>query len=396
MKKLRIIVGGYIGLYPTGGATWDYIQYPLGLKLLGHDVFYIEDTMQYPVFQSGEKSWNDASGCVAYLKKIMDEFGFSGKWAYRDIASGQSYGMTEMEIREVCRSADIFINISCSTFMRDEYLQIPKRVLIDSDPMFTQIQIAQENSGERTTTTRELIHTHNYLFSFGENIGEPDCLIPTFGLHWEKTRQPVCIDWWKTSTLPSHPHKMSFSSILNWSGRKPLIYNNQEWGQKDIEFKKFLSIPEKFPKLLFEVVINPPLNLESKFNKAALTAHHWQVFHPADKVNNHITYAEFIKRSFAEFSVAKETYVKSNSGWFSCRSACYLAAGKPVIAQETGWSKYIPSGSGLYAFNSMDTAAEAIEKITGLYEENGKKAAEIARAYFDSAVILNDVLNKLN
>src|SRR5687768_10672654 len=118
MEKLKIIVGGFVGLFPTGGATWDYIQYPLGLKLLGHDVYYIEDTMQYPVFQKEKSAWSDASHCVEYLGKAMEGFGLAGKWAYRDVASGKTFGLTELEVRNVCRTADIFINISCSTVMR--------------------------------------------------------------------------------------------------------------------------------------------------------------------------------------------------------------------------------------------------------------------------------------
>lgn len=396
MEKLRIIVGGYIGLYPTGGATWDYIQYPLGLKLLGHDVYYIEDTMQYPVFQESEKSWDDASICVSYLKNVMEGFGFSGKWAYRDIASGQSFGMSDAAISELCSTADVLINISCSTYMRDEYLKIPKRVLIDSDPMFTQIQYALELSGERKTSTGLLLNTHNYLFSFGENIGEPDCLIPTFGLNWLKTRQPICLEWWKPVSITAVPAPLRFSTILNWSGQKQLIFNDQSWGQKDVEFEKYLHIPDLFPEYRFEAVINPPLNSERSFNPDNLKAHHWHIFHPKEKVNSFKQYASFVKDSSAEFSVAKETYVKSKSGWFSCRSACYLAAGKPVIAQDTGWSKYIPAGSGLFAFDNMDAAAYGIGEIAANWKKNAKIAVEIADLFFDSNKVLSDLLGKLN
>ena len=115
MKKLRIVVGGYIGLYPTGGATWDYIQYPVGLALLGHDVYYLEDTAQYPSFQVEAKDWNDATACISYLKESMENFGFKDKWAYRDVASGNCYGMTLQKLLEICRTADVFINISLST-----------------------------------------------------------------------------------------------------------------------------------------------------------------------------------------------------------------------------------------------------------------------------------------
>src|SRR5688572_21667970 len=140
MKKLRIIVGGYIGLLPAGGVTWDYLQYPLGLYLMGHDVYYIEDTRLYPVYQTGEQEWHNSNYCIEKLQEVMNDFGFSERWAYRDEVTGTSFGLSELQIKKICDTADLFINISCSTFLRDEYLKIPIRVLIDSDPMFTQIQ----------------------------------------------------------------------------------------------------------------------------------------------------------------------------------------------------------------------------------------------------------------
>lgn len=392
MERLRVIVGGYIGLYPTGGATWDYIQYPFGLKLLGHDVYYIEDTMQYPVYQKN-KAWDDASASVEYLKNVMTSFGMEERWAYRDIASGECYGMSLQKVNEICSTADVFINISCSTFMRDEYASVSKRILIDSDPMFTQIQYYKEREGELKTSTKELILSHNYLFSFGENIGADDCKIPDFNFTWLATRQPVCLDLWaKKNGL----NKYGFSSIMNWSGRQKLNYNNEEWGQKDVEFMKFIDVPACFPELQFDVVINPPLNEESDYDPIYITKKQWHILHPKHSVSSPGQYQNFIKTSFAEFSVAKETYVKSNSGWFSCRSACYLAAGKPVIAEETGWSKYIPEGKGLFSFTDVDTAIESIKSVALDWNKHSKAAVEIANDFFDSKIVLTDMINKLN
>lgn len=395
MQKLRIIVGGYIGLYPTGGATWDYIQYPLGLKMLGHDVYYIEDTCQYPVFQANGNVWDDATACVQYLKEMMEIFGMKDQWAYRDVASGRSFGMTEKEINELCSTADIFINISCSTYPRDEYMKIPNRILIDSDPMFTQIQYMMEENGvaDKNWRTKIMIENHNYLFSFGENIGNPDCKIPVSNHEWKSTRQPVCLELWKNE---NNFNSRAFTTIMNWSGRQKLNYNNEEWGQKDIEFEKFKNIPLHFSDLDFEVVVNKPLNKESRFDPDSLEKLKWKILKPQDVVSDAESYKQFILKSGAEFSVAKETYVKSNSGWFSCRSACYLAAGRPVITEETGWSKYIPSGSGLLTFCSMSSAIDAIKEVKSNMKYHSKKAREIAFEYFDSSKVLSEMLGKLN
>lgn len=396
MEKLRIVVGGFIGLYPIGGATWDYIQYPLGLKKLGHDVYYIEDTMQYPVYQQEGELWNDATYCIKYLQHVMEGCGLGEKWAYRDVASGQSFGMSEAQIQQVIKSADVFINISCSTFLREEYLKIPKRILIDSDPMFTQVRYHLELEGNpemAKCNTRHMLENHNYLFTFGENIGRTDCWIPTFGFKWLTTRQPICLDLWKDSAMNTGS---SFSSIMNWSEKKKLKYNNEEWGQKDVEFNKFKGIPKQSRQGTFKVVINRSSNPGSTFNLKDLELEKWQILDPHKTVATPSDYKNFIEQSFAEFSVAKETYVKSNSGWFSCRSACYLAAGKPVITQDTGWSKFIPAGQGLHAFTDVESALKGIEQVIAYSRKESKAATEIAEEYFDSDKILTDMLERAN
>lgn len=396
MEKLRIIVGGYIGLYPTGGATWDYLQYPLGLKLLGHDVYYIEDTGQYPIFQKNEV-WDDASSSIEYLKSIMERFDMKDKWAYRDVASGKCFGMTKEKVLEICESADVFINISYSTYPRDEYMRIPNRFLIDSDPMFTQMQyLLQENSGSgksQSWTTRQMVESHTHLFSFGENIGSDDCKIPLLNYVWIPTRQPVVLDLWKNTIETT---LFGFTSIMNWSGRKKIAFENQEWGQKDVEFEKFKEMPSHVKDIDFEMVINKPLNKESLFNLSEYETLGWKLLDPHAVVSDASDYRNFIFNSVAEFGIAKETYVKSNSGWFSCRSACYLAAGKPVVTEETQWSKYIPSGNGLFAFTDIESAVDAIRTVNANLVYHSTRAKEIAHEYFDSNTVLTKMLQHLN
>lgn len=395
MEKLRIVVGGFIGLYPTGGATWDYIQYPLGLQLLGHDVYYIEDTGQYPIFQQNKDEWNNASYCVSFLKDAMEKTGLKDRWAYRDIASGNCFGMSGKQVLEICASADVFINVSCSTVMRDEYLQIPRRILIDTDPMFTQIQYEMEKVGveeSKIWSTGEMLQNHTHLFTFGENIGADNCAIPV-DFTWLTTRQPVCIDQWANKAYNEFG---PITSIMNWSGRNKLVYNNKEWGQKDVEFEKIKHVPTKMVGTEFDIVLNKPLHKNSNLNIQALENLGWRVLNAQVTVANLLQYRNFIISSAIEFGVAKQTYVKSNSGWFSCRSACYLAAGKPVVAQETQWSKFIPQGEGLFAFTDENSAVMALDKIRANYQNQSSKAIEIAHEYFDSSKVLCKMLDVLN
>lgn len=391
MKKLRIIVSGYIGLFPSGGVTWDYIQYPLGLHLLGHDVYYIEDTMQYSRFQSEGKSWDDSSDSIQYLKETMEKFGLGDRWAYRDIASGKWFGIADAKRNDIFKTADVFLNISESIWMRDEYLNIPVRILLDSDPMFTQVQYWNDDEPEKS---REIINkrfsNYSHLFSFGENINAGDCRIPTYGLKWQVTRQPVCLDYWQQTT--GSPDICKLSSVMNWSTREKMIYQGEEWGQKDVEFEKFIDLPAKFHGALFELLVT---DSSKKLERQRLTEAGWVIRDPLQLVRNTDEYQSYIESSCAEFSVAKETYVKSNSGWFSCRSACYLAMGRPVITQDTKWSRYLPSGNGLFAFNDTAGALQALQEITGDYKKHAIAARKIAEDYFDSYKVLNEMISCL-
>ena len=383
-----------MGLLPAGGVTWDYVQYPVGFAALGHDVFYIEDTRLFPVYQKSGSDWNDCSACVEHLAKTMDFFGMKERWAYRDEATDRCFGLSEEKIKKIAATTDVFVNISCSTFMRDEYQRIPARILIDSDPMFTQIQILSEQKftpGEANLS--KAVEAHNFLFTFGENINEKDSRIPFCGLNWQPTRQPVCLDYWKPA--PILPDS-DFTTLMNWTAAKNLEFEGETWGQKDVEFMKFIDLPQKVLEISLAVAVaqtggtGNDLFPSKKAEKAG-----WKVLNPEIEAADWISYQNFIEKSFGEFSVAKETYVKAKTGWFSCRSACYLAAGRPVITQETGWSKYISTGKGLFAFDNEESAIEAIRRVADDVELHSRCAREAAEEFFDSRKVLNSLLKRI-
>jgi hypothetical protein len=396
LEKLKIIIGGFIGLYPTGGVTWDYLQYPLGLQLLGHDVYYIEDTMQYSQYQTQGQEWTDATESIAYLKRTMDRFGLADKWAYHDVGTGKYYGLSQQKVDELCSTADIFLNISASSFLRDEYYKIPNRILIDSDPMFTQVQDWDDNNPEVSWKERKRGYSwYNHLFTFGENINQPDCKIPTYDLKWTTTRQPICMDHWSNIEKPSKG-KPVFSTVMNWATRKNLVYKQEQWGQKNVEFTKFHDIPARCPDVDFEIVMAVSKDLKKEIQRVTIADYGWKILNPADTIPSAEDYKNFISNSTAEFSVAKNGYVKSNSGWFSCRSACYLASGRPVITQETGWSKYIETGEGLFSFNDMESAVRAVKEISSNPFVHSTAAREICHEYFHSSKVLKNMLDAVN
>lgn len=394
MRRLRIVVGGFLGLFPAGGVVWDYVQYPLGLAQMGHDVFYIEDTRLYPVYQKPGSNWGDCSASVEHLKTVMESFGFADRWAYRDEASGRCFGMSLERVKQICAGADVFINISCSTYLRNEYRRIPVRALIDSDPMFTQIQyLTQQSFTPGEAGLREMVDGHTHWFTFGENIGRPHCRMPGCGLTWHPTRQPICLNHWPVMPIPD-TKPATFTTLMNWSVDKKLFFEGETWGQKDVEFSKVETLPSRLPdtRLAMAVTRNNAFTPEVE-NR--LTGAGWQVLNPEQHAGDWQSYRRFIQQSTGEFSVAKETYVKGQTGWFSCRSACYLAAGRPVVTQDTGWSDYIPTGEGLFSFSNQAEAAAGVDRILTDPERHARVARELAEAYFDSKKVLGELLERL-
>ena len=390
-SKTTIIVGGFLGLIHAGGAVWDYIQYPLGFYLMEYDVYYVEDTRIFPIYTD---NWNNSIPTVKRLKKIMDSFGLNDRWIYRDETTQTIYGKSEKEYKEICKRAEVFLNVSCANVIREEYSQIPVRILLDTDPMFTQIQIESGQSfTSKTSSLYELSNWHTHHFTFGENINGKDCFIPKTPFKWQVTRQPVCIDYWGNCRKPADIAPMT--TLMNWKAGKPLSYNGQTWGQKDRTFPIIVGLPTHCNNENFEVAVNQTGAEKDAEGIVKLGENGWNVVSSENASGSHSIYQSFIFKSKAEISVAKETYVKAKTGWFSCRSACYLAAGRPVVTQDTGWSYYYPCGKGLFAFTNQEEAIEAINKISKDWDVQSKAAIEISHAYFDHNIVLKNILESV-
>jgi hypothetical protein len=398
MERLRILVGGFLGLLPAGGVSWDYIQYPVGLAALGHDVYYVEDTGLWPVFQAEAGAVNGSEpACargVAHLAALMESFGLGDRWAYRDAVTGSLYGIDEPRLAELCRTADVLLNLSCSTPLREPYAAIPARVLVDSDPMFTQIQAASEvafTPGE--SRMRALIAGHTHHFTFGENVGSADCRMPSCGVTWRPTRQPICLEHWPGTPVPDGPCS-SFTTVMNWSAGRLLVHGGETWGQKDVRFLRVVGLPRTVPGIPLTVAVGRTTG--TPFPAEEARRHGWRVLDPETCAGDWREYRDFIRASRGEFSVAKETYVKARTGWFSCRSACYLASGRPVVAEDTGWSLRYPTGEGLFAFDDAGTAAEALGQIVAEPQRHARAARAVAEEFFDSNLVLSTLLSRVS
>lgn len=383
---MRIVVGGFLGLLPAGGVTWDYLQYPLGLLDLGHDVFYVEDTGLWPVFQNE----SGVQATLSHLGSVMAWAGMAERWAYRDEASNAWYGPAAEQLANLWRTADLFINVSCANVMREETLAIERRVLIDSDPMFTQVQILQDcgilsdQGGVRSS-----VDAHTHHFSFGESIGSPLCRVPTTGHQWRPTRQPICLDRWPVTAPPA---RAAFTTVMNWSAARELDFAGETWGQKNHEFEALLHLPRQVAPIQLAIAL--ARRLDVPFPEAQARASGWTLLDPQQCAGDWLRYREFLSTSAGEFSVAKQAYVKAHTGWFSCRSACYLASGRPVITQDTGWSERLPTGEGLLAFRTSEEAAAALQEVAADPERHGRTARRIAETHFDSRQVLQTLLDE--
>jgi hypothetical protein len=387
---MRIIVTGLVGQYAFGGVAWDYLQFVEGFRQLGHDVFYLEDTEMWPYDPIKNTISEDCSYNVKYLGEVMEQLGLAGHWIYRNAADASYHGVSEAEAKKFCASADIFLNVSGCGWLRPEYLSIPKKIFLDSDPMFTQVALA---SGKQDVIDR--IRAHNFHFTFAENIGAPDCRVPTTGLNWVPTRQPIVLDWWATDDGAPGGHALPrdvFTTVMNWVSYKGCEYAGETWGQKDVEFLKFIDLPGRTAqKMEIAMGMGPGMKRPTEL----LEQKGWRIIEPSEHLPNPWKYRDYLHGSKGEWSVAKEGYVKSRSGWFSCRSACYLALGRPCVLQDTGWSKTYPTGGGLFSFKTMDEAIAGINTINADYDGHSAAARALAEREFDASKVLGAMLERI-
>ena len=404
---MRIIVTGLIAQhYRLAGVSWDYIQYCIGLKQLGHDVYYFEDSGEWPYNLDGGASGNewvekDCHKNIGCLKNLFDRYGLNDRWAYFFPLTSEWFGLTGAKRKEVLQTADMLINVSGTLEKPEQYDLVKKLVYIDSDPGFTQAKLKLNHEA-----FAKRIAAHHCLFSFGE-------LLPPFlqdeRYDWKPTRTPIVLSEWENKKR----HTQRYTTIMNWTSYKPLEFEGKSFHQKDIEFIKFIELNRKLKNISFEVALsklqhkNWQSSLPDHFDgeehqhiifssPADLLSHYgWKVVDPAERCNDLDTYRDYIFHSKAEWSVAKGGYAVSKPGWFSCRSACYLAAGRPVIVQDTGFGMVLPEGEGILGFNTIEEAMEKIAEVEADYSLHARRAREIAEEYFDASKVLQQLIERV-
>jgi hypothetical protein len=382
-NKGKIIVFGILFWYPLAGVTYQFLHYLIGLKRLGYDPYYVEDSGRWVYDPKINDLSPDASGNLNVVVPILEGYGFKGKWAFRgNYPDRQCYGMTESEILELYKEADAFLNVTGAQEIRDEHLACPRRIYVESDPFASQVKVV--NGDQATINT---LKAHDTLFTFGENIGESDCDIPVETFRWLPTRQPVVMDLWEN---PFGYNGTTYNTITTWhnTGKNIAYKGDIYYWTKDREFEKFIDLPRRC-RAAFELATGVGDEVRRR-----LTNHGWSQVHSVEISADINRYRAYIEQSRGEFTVARDQYVRPRTGWFSDRSACYLAAGRPVITQETGFSKFLPTGKGLFSFRTMGDILAAVDEIESDFEANCRAAREIANEYFSAEKVVGSLMDR--
>lgn len=381
--KGKIIVFGILFWYPLAGVTYQFLHYLLGLRRLGYDPYYAEDSGRWIYDPRLNDLSPDATGNVAAVARVLEAHGFSGRWAFRGCyPGGRCYGLEESEILRLYREADALLNVTGAQEIREEHLACRRRIYVESDPFASQAKVAMGD--ERAIAELSAHDTH---FSFGENLGAADCSVPMGRFRWQATRQPVVLDLWKnTDPAPA----ASYTTITTWhnKGKNITFGGEMYYWTKDREFLRFLELPRR-RSLAFELAAGVDEQVQE-----LLRQHGWRQVHSVEISEDIDRYRAYIQRSRAEFTVARDQYVRPRTGWFSDRSACYLAAGRPVITQETGFSKFLPTGKGLFAFDTMNDILAAVDAIESDYESNCRAAREIVAEYFAAETVVGSLMER--
>ncbi len=374
--------------YPVGGVAWDYLQYPIGFARLGHDVVYHEDTWCWPYHPPQRTMTDDPAYSAAYLQDFFARYApeLSERWHYLHLHE-TSCGMSRAAFDAFARSADLFLNVSGGSFFPDALSPHCLKVFLDSDPGYNQIMLSERPSwSENVERWCAGVRAHDRHFTYAENFGSPDCTMPSAGIAWKKTRMPVVPELWPArldDVRPASP----WSTVMTWNVFKgKLEYRGAEYRGKAGEFAKIAGLPRRLGGG-FRVAVGG-----TEAPLAELAAQGWTAEDGPTATLTPADYQSYLAASRGEVSVAKQVYVALRTGWFSTRSACYLAASRPVVVQDTGFATLLPTGRGLHAFATEDEAAAAIAAVEADYDREAQAARDIALAHFDARQVLPQLI----
>jgi len=377
-SRLRLVVLGMLGRFPFAGHAWVYLNWLRGLSGLGHEVWYVEDDSVWPYDPIQNTVTDDCSYALRHVAGCLERIDLGERWAFRLAdREGACWGLSPAKLDALYSGCDALINLQGGTDLRDPHMRAPLRLYLQSDATTSELRLA--NGDEHT---RQAFADHHVMVTYGENYGAADCGVPTNGVRYLKTRQPVDLELWPATYTPD---ARFFSTIGNYrqAGNDVEYRGDVYRWSKHHEWEKVIDLP-RHTRQRFELA----LGLDDDRDREMLERHGWGLRPPLPmSLDVFSAYPEFIRESRAEFTVAKDQNVRLRSGWFSDRDACYLASGKPVVAQDTGFGNVLPTGRGLFAFSSQEEALQAIEAVNADYPAHCLAARRLAEEHFEARAV---------
>jgi hypothetical protein len=378
-----IIVAGAVAQRPQhGGHTWVFLQYLLGFRRLGFDVVFVDRLEpEMCVDATGAPAPFRSSENLRYLVEVMERFGLAGRWSLLFDSGRETAGLERKDVVERARHSALLLNVMGYLDDEEVLAAAPLRAFLDIDPgfgqMWTELGLATSFDG------------HDRHVTVGTRIGDDDCAIPTCGIDWVRTLPPVELSEWPVT--PGGGDR--FTSVASWRGPfGPIEYEGRTYGLRVHELRRFADLPSRAPAR-FELALD--IDDADEADRLRLSEAGWILTDPRAAAGDPWRYRDYVQGSCAELMIAKNLYVDTNSGWFSDRSGCYLASGRPVLAQDTGIGDVLPSGQGLVTFSTLDEAAAGAEEIVGDYERHGRAARELAEEHLAARRVLPRVLEAL-
>jgi len=379
MLKPKAILIGFTGKVPLAGMSLANLHVIDGLQELGYDVHYVErqnkrDQYYNPI--SNEMT-DDLSFALDYLDNLFPRYGITQMQYSLIDRSNRCLGSGWGALLSALDHADFVLNLSDATWF-DELERCPKRAFVDADPLFTQVEILEGKSFKATA-----LKHYDTLFTFGVRMGKDDCILPTAGREWIPTFPAVATRFWNSTPIDE---SLPITTVMNWASGRDIKYNGRLYGYKGREFERFIDLPQRSSKQFV-------LAAGGAVPRERLDEYGWQLVSPLAKTGTIEAYQEFIAGSLADFGIAKHAYVESRCGWFSDRSTCYLAAGRPVLHQDTGCGDWLPTGEGVLLFSDVEDVLEALKSLDADYKQHARKAREIAEEYFEASKVLGRMLD---
>jgi hypothetical protein len=381
-KRGRVVLLHFVAQMPLAGIAWQALQYLVGLEKLGFEAWYVENHGANPYDPRANSVMMDCRYNIDYLKRAMERYGLAGRWAYWDAINDVYHGLSRERVFALLKESDALINLCGATKLRDEHMECPVRIMVDTDPVYEQIKYAKADPGARA-----YLDAHTHFFTYGENVGGPGWIVPLCGIPWKPTRPPVVLDLWPQGS--GEPE--CFSTIATWENKgKDIEFDGQSYvWSKHVNFLRFLDLPQRSNQCFTMAMLPPSAEVE-----ALVKSRGWKLVDPRPISANIDDYKNFISTSRGEFTVAKDIYVRPKSGWFSDRSVCYLAAGRPVVTMATEFSRFYPVGEGLLEYSDSAGALAAIAAINGDYSRHAKAARRLAAEFFASDRVVGTMMHE--